>query len=429
MKIVHLTPGTGNFHCGSCHRDNHLVKALRRRGHSVVMVPLYLPLVTDGPPASEETPIFLGGINLFLQQKFSFFRRSPRWLDKVLDAPKLLLSAVKRAHMTSARDLGAMTVASFQGTYGPQAKEWRRLLTWMVEQEKPDLVSLSNGLLNGLAPSIKQEMNVPVICSLQGEDSFLDALPESYREQSWNLFRKNSPSVARYVATSQWYAQQMRSRLQLGEKKIVSVYNGLDFTGYAPAPHPPDSPTIGYLARLFPGKGLDQLITAFIELKRRGHHEQLRLALGGTMTAGDEPYVKEQRARLASAGLTDHVIWRPNLTAEEKIRFLQSLTLLSVPATYGEAFGLYVLEALACGVPVVEPDHAGLAELVTATGGGILYDHSTAAALADALDSLLHNPSLAISLARVGYTTVHQRFTADVMAENFERVCQMPADF
>ena len=419
MKIVHLTPGTGNFHCGSCHRDNHLVKALRRLGHEVVMVPLYLPLVTDGPAASGETPMFVGGINLFLQQKFPFLRRMPRWMEKLLDAPKLLLAAVKRAHMTSPQDLGAMTVASFQGIHGPQAKEWQRLLTWLAEVEKPEVVSLSNGLLNGLAPTLQRELGMRVVCSLQGEDSFLDALPEPYRTRSWELFRQNSSSVARYIATSEWYGDQMRERLQLAAGHLAVVHNGLDLSGYGPAPTKPAVRTVGFLSRMIAGKGLGDLVTAFLQLKENGAHPNLRLALGGTMTDGDVPFINQQKQRIAKAGLDAFVSWHPNLSAEEKIAFLQGLTLLSVPATYGEAFGLYILEALACGVPVVEPNHAGLAEIVTATGGGVLYDHTDPRGLSEALAALLADPASAARLAEVGRARVLSEFTADAMARRF----------
>ena len=60
MRILHLTPGTGSFHCGSCLRDNALVKALRARGHDAMMVPLYLPLVTDADDANPEQAVRVG---------------------------------------------------------------------------------------------------------------------------------------------------------------------------------------------------------------------------------------------------------------------------------------------------------------------------------------------------------------------------------
>ncbi len=421
MRIIHLTPGTGNFHCGSCHRDNHLMKALRALGHDVTMVPLYLPLVTDGEAASPELPVFAGGINLFLKQKLPFFRHAPRWLHRWLDTPKMLRRAAKRAGMTSARQLGEMTVESFRGVTGRQAEDWQRLIDWIGNTGKPDVLSLSNGLLNGLAVAAQRQIGVPVVCSLQGEDSFLDTLPEPYLTQSWDLFRENSRAVARYVATSEYYAATMRRRLGLTGEQIVCVQNGLDLSEYKRQPHAPDIPVIGYLARQIAGKGLHTLVEAFILLAPR--LPVVRLSIAGTATDADAQFIAQQQRKLHDAGLWDRVTWRQNLDVAEKIAHFQSLTVLSVPAAYGEAFGLYVVESLACGVPVVEPDHAGLGELVRSTGGGLLCAPDNPASLAENLERVLTDTALRQSLADAGHAAVHRDFTAARMARDFEAVC------
>ena len=89
MRIIHLTPGTGNFHCGSCLRDHAMVRALGKVGHEMTLVPLYLPMVTDDEKADSSAPLFLGGINMYLQQKFRFFRWTPKWLDRFFDRESL----------------------------------------------------------------------------------------------------------------------------------------------------------------------------------------------------------------------------------------------------------------------------------------------------------------------------------------------------
>ena len=287
MKIVHLTPGTGNFHCGSCLRDNHLVKALRRRGHDVTMVPLYLPLVTDDAPATEGTAIQVGGITLYLRQKSALLRRLPqRWLS-VLDRPSILRAVANRASMTSATELGAMTLETLRGENGRQAADWQQLVDWIGQSGKPDLISLSNGLLSGLGPAIKKTLGVPVLCSLQGEDTFLDTLPPPYAEQAWETLRQLVPSITHYIATSGYYRGVMQERLHLSAGHISTVENGMDFTGYAPATSPPAQPTVGYLARLCEGKGLGTLVEAFILLAAR--QPALHLSLAGTTTAADRP--------------------------------------------------------------------------------------------------------------------------------------------
>ena len=113
MKITFLTPGTGSYYCGACMRDNALAKALLAAGHEVSMLPMYLPLKLDEEqlPVGESTPIFFGGINVYLQQKFSLFRHTPRWVDRLLNRPGLLRHAARHSHMTSAHDHGELALA------------------------------------------------------------------------------------------------------------------------------------------------------------------------------------------------------------------------------------------------------------------------------------------------------------------------------
>ena len=420
MKIIHLTPGTGTFHCGSCLRDNALIKALRRAGHDALMVPLYLPLVTDDAPASPELPVMTGGINLFLTHKAPLLASMLRPFRRWLDAPRLLRAVADRASMTSPRQLGEMTVESFRGLHGRQADEWRRLMDWIRTNEKPDFLSLSNGLLNSLAPAAVQELDIPVICSLQGEDSFLDTLPEPWRTQAWDLFRANSSHVTLYTAASEWYAASMRERLQLAPERIAVVPNGLDFSAAIPQTAPPEPPVIGFLARQCMGKGLHMLVDAYILVA--ANHPTVRLSIAGTCTMADDPFIRQQQAKLEQAGLMSRVQWRRDLSPQEKADHFRSLTLLSVPAEYGEAFGLYVIESLACGVPVVEPDHAGLAEVVRATGGGLLYETGNVSSLAARLEELLRDEPLRQQLASTGRAAVQAHYTADAMAATFAAV-------
>lgn len=397
------------------------MKALRALGHDVTMVPLYLPLVTDGEAASPELPVFAAGINLFLKQKLPFFRKAPRWLHRWLDSPRMLRFAAKRADMTSARQLGEMTVESFRGVAGRQAEDWQRLIDWIGSTGKPDILSLSNGLLNGLAVAAQRDLGVPVVCSLQGEDAFLDTLPEPYHTESWDLFRQNSGAVARYVAASEYFTATMRTRLGLTAQHAVCVRNGLDLTDYQRQSRAPEIPVIGFLARQIAGKGLHTLVDAFLLLAPR--LPRVRLSIAGTATNADAKFIKQQQRKLRDAGLWERVTWRQNLDVADKIAHFQSLTVLSVPAAYGEAFGLYVVESLACGVPVVEPDHAGLGELVRATGGGLLCAPDDPASLAENLERLLTDDGLRQSLADAGHAAAHRDYTSARMARDFAAVC------
>ena len=419
MRFIHLTAGTGSFFCGTCLRDHALVKALRRLGHDALIVPLYLPLVLDDSGSGEESPLFFGGINVYLQQKSALFRHTPQWLDKLLDSPALLRQAGRKAGMTNPGELGEITLSMIEGEHGYQAKELDKLVAWLVEQ-KPDIVCLSNSLLIGVARRVREELRVPILCSLQGEDAFLDSLPEPYRERCWQLVQERAADVDRFVAPSRYYSSLMQERLRLAPEKTVVIYNGIDLDGFAPAAAPPEFPTVGFLARMCRDKGLDTLVEAFIKLAPRVPHVGLKI--GGTQTDADRAFVNDLTDRLEQAGIANAVKFLPNLTHAEKQQFLREVTVLSVPTRNGEAFGLFVIEALASGVPVAQPNNGAFSELIELTGGGVLYARDDANSLADALQSLLLDPAHAAELGRRGRQIVNARFTSDAMARSFEEL-------
>lgn len=425
MRIIHLTPGTGNFYCGSCLRDHAMVRALSQMGHDMTLVPLYLPMVTDDEDASDVStagPLFLGGLNMYLQQKFRLFRWTPRFLDRLLDRESLLLSMVEKAHMTRPRDLGELTLSSIKGSHGEQRKEVEKLIDWLKHQQKPDVISFSNGLLSGVAKSVHEQLGVPVVSSLQGEDSFLDSLPEPYRRQCWDLFRENSAYISRYIAVSDYYGGTMRERLDLPESKVTTVHNGIDFSPFkVDAGKRRQPPVIGYLARMCMGKGMHHLVDAFIDLRQRGTVEA-KLHLAGAKTPIDDEFIEQQRRKLEEAGLIDDVEITPNLSTEDKIDFLQSLSVFSVPALYGEAFGLYLIEAMACDVPVVQPNHAAFPEILEKTGGGLLYDPDDPANLADSLEMMLSLEERRRKLGYEGGQRARKYFTAERMAKDIEKI-------
>jgi glycosyltransferase involved in cell wall biosynthesis len=422
MRILHLTPGTGSFYCGSCLRDHALIRALRSRGHDAIMAPLYLPLVTDREVSNPEIPVQVGGVSLYLQEKMPWLRYVPRFLLSWLNRPALLRFAGGFISMTSPRDLGRMTLGALAGEEGNQWPEWRRALDWIKNEVKPDVISLSNGLLLGLCPVIERDLGIPVVASLQGEDSFLDTLVEPYREQCWEAMRRNAQHVTRFVAASRYYADNMRERLGVSAEKMSVVHNGLELTSFAAAKPDQNWPTIGYFARMIHGKGLTTLVDAYIELHRRGTVPRLKLKIGGSKTAGDEKYLTGLRAKLKAAGCEGRVEWHPNVSFTDKVKFFRDLTVFSVPATYGEAFGLYILESIASGVPVVQPRHAAFPELIEITQGGVLCEPDDVKSLADALETTLQDSLLREKLINQGMARVRSEFSASKMAETFEAV-------
>lgn len=431
MKILLLTPGTGNFHCGSCLHDEALLRGLRKLGHDAAVHALYLPLVLDHAEGIDGDDVHMGGIGLYLQVKSALFRRLPMAVTSWLDRPGLLRQAANRADMTSPTELGKMAVQMLLGEHGKTRAGIDHLIQHFKQADRPDVVLLNNALLLGLAAPIAQALDCQVVCTLQGEDTFIDDLPDPWRADVWKLLAEKANDVAMFLPVSEYHGALMAERMSLPTDRMRVVYNGIEAQHYPTQDTAPNPPVIGYFARLCANKGLGTLIDAVLLMHEREQLGETRLCLAGAASPKDMRYLDKQRHRLVQAGLGDRVCIATNVSLEEKARLLRGMSVLSVPATYGESFGLYVLEANACGVPVVEPDHAGLAEVVGLTGGGILCQPGDPASLANRLAELISDEDRRQALGRAGRAAVLERFTAEHMARNvstaLESLCPAPS--
>lgn len=429
MRIALIVPGTGHFHCGSCLRDDALAQGLRALGHDAFVVPLYLPLVLDeasDAPAHDER-VLMGGIRFYLAQKLPLTRFLPRFLERWLDNPRLLRWAAGKGDMTDPAMLGPATVGALDAELGAQKKTLHELGAWLEQHERPDVLVLNNALLLGLARHLHERLDVPVLCTLHGEAPFLDTLPEPWRTRAWDGIRERAQLVERFVAVSHDYGELMRERLGLEPERVAVVHNGID-AGEFPAADPTRRPpSIGYLARMCADKGLPTLVQAFLRLAERGRVPDVRLEVAGACLKADEPLVAEQRALLEAAGLGQRISFEPNCDRPAKLAFLARQSLLSVPATYGESFGLYLLEAWASGLPVVQPRCHSFPELVEASGGGLLCDPHDPDDLARALEELLLDPERARALGAAGRASIERDFTATRMAQEFAQLCERSA--
>ena len=424
MKIIQITPGTGDsFYCDNCLRDAALVTAMRSISHDVVMVPMYLPVSSDSNQALDNTPIFFGGINVYLQQKSKLFQKTPRWLDRLFDSPKLLAWLARKSKMTNARDLAETAISMMRGEHGRQAKELNRLIEWLDSQDnRPDIICLSNILLAGLSESFKKKLGVPIVCLLQDEDAFLDMMPSPYAEQLWDMLTERANNIDAFIAVSKYYADVMQQRLKLSSDKVHAVYMGISLDGYEPPSAEPDTPTIGYLSRMCHDKGLGTLVDAFIKLKKNRNLKNAKLRIAGGRTSADTEFINNIQKKIRSAGFIDDVQFLSAFDRVTKINFLQTLSLLSVPEKRPVAYALYLIEALAAGVPVVAPKSGVLPELLEITGGGVLYEPNDTDALTEAMQSLLLDPKHAQQLGKQGRDQVRKKFNVEQTATELVRI-------
>jgi len=393
-----------------------LVRELRRQGHDVLMVPLYLPMTLDEADESQGVSVHFGGINVYLEQKLPLAGHMPEWLHKWLASPGMLRWASGRTAKTRAEDVGDLMLSMLRGEDGRQKRELNDLISFLQGQPHPEVVSLSNALLAGLARGLKTRLDTRVVCMLQGEDSFLDSLPETHRQKTWDFLAERCADIDQFIAPSRYFADLMTRRLRLPPEKVQVVHNGIPLDGYEPVDELPNPPVIGYFARMCREKGLPLLVDAFLLLKKRPAGRDVRLHVGGGMGPSDEPLVRELKVKLQGVGALGDVTFFPNVTKEQKQQFFRRVSLLSVPALYGEAFGLYVVEAFAAGVPVVQPPVASFPELSEASGAGLLARDTTAGALADALEKAIENPEALKTLRRAARAAAENTFTVEAMA-------------
>jgi glycosyltransferase involved in cell wall biosynthesis len=424
LNIAILASGAAGMYCGSCMRDNALAAALMRQGHQVSLIPLYTPLKTE-PKSVAHDEVFFGGVNVYLQHASSIFRRTPRALDWLLDRQWLLKVAAKYGADTPPEQLAGLTLSMLQGEEGPAVKEVRRLASFLREQIKPQIVTLPNLMFIGVAPALRRELTVPVVCELTGEDIFHDAMAERDHGTVREAIRRGVPSVDRFVATCTYYAGRMSDYLGVSREKIDVVYPGIpkEYVREDPPKHDPRKPpTVGFLARIGPEKGLHRFLDAVLLLAKMPGMQDLRVRVAGYLGRQYEKWYAEQQDRLRSAGFGNRAQCLGEVDRPAKLEILDSLDVFSVPTTYRETKGVSVLEAMARGVPVVQPAHGSFPEILQLAGGGTLVPPEDPAALAKGMHDLLTDPGRRMVLGNAGRQGVREGFTDEVMARHMLRV-------
>ncbi len=393
MKIAYIIPGSGGgFYCQNCLRDNILASGMRDAGHEVMIAPMYLPMFSDSEECDpRESPVFFGAVSLYLSHRWPALRRMPSFVRRILDSRPILKMAAKMSSSTSAAGLENLTLDMLDGTDGSFTAENERLAQWLA-MDKPDVVHISNALLLGTAEYLKSRLPVPVVCSLQDEHQWVDSMDAKSSTKIWHAIAKKAKHVDTFIAVSGYYAAKMGKLLNLPEGTVKVVHIGINADQYPIRTQTPEVRAIGFLSKIAPALGFEILVDTFLILKQREEFSDLKLYASGGLTSDNLPFFRECERKISAAGFPGDIVLLEKFDKDSRVEMLRKLSILSVPVPGGEAFGTYLLEAMAIGVPVVQPEEGGFAEIIKKTSGGVTYSPNTPEMLSHTIASLLGNP-------------------------------------
>ena len=200
--------------------------------------------------------------------------------------------------------------------------------------------------------------------------------------------------------------------------KVFTNQLGVDPDEYRITKPEEKARNIGYISRMCEANGFDIMIDAFIELKKDDKFKDVNLILTGGSTGDDKPLLKRVKQKLQDAGLFNQVEFHEDFDGEGRHDFFKKVQMISVPVRNGEAFGLYLLESMASGVPVVQPALGAFPEIIEKSEGGMIYDNNSPEELAKALKNLLMDGKKLKELSIKARTGVEKHFNIYTQADN-----------
>jgi glycosyltransferase involved in cell wall biosynthesis len=353
----------------------------------------------------------------------------PRFLDgtlgRLLDSRWLLAWLSSRTGSTRPADLGPLTASTLAGEQGHQRKEVEKLAAWLAAEVRPDVVHLSNVLLAGLARRVKQATGARIVCSLSGEDIFIEQIPAPHYGRIRERLRERAADVDQFVALNHRFAEFMADYLAVPITSISVIPHGLDRIGF-PSTAPDLSArrrarggrlVVGFLARACPEKGLEQLVRSLPLLAR---DRDVEVMAAGAEVDSEHGYRTRCLSVAQELGVSDRFRWLGQVDRPGKLQLLESIDVFAMPTLFPEAKGIPVIEAMAAGVPVVAPAHGAFPELVDDERAGLLHAPGDPADLARVIGRLLDDVELASRCGRHGHELSLVRHTADQMAAAHE---------
>ncbi|MBE3086862.1 MAG: glycosyltransferase family 4 protein [Bacteroidetes bacterium] len=181
-------------------------------------------------------------------------------------------------------------------------------------------------------------------------------------------------------------------------------------------------PALGYFCRINSQNGFDKLVDAFVELKTGNNLPGLTLHVSGGYTGDDKSFIAEQIKKIKTHGLKSFIRIYPEFQGNSKHEFFSNIDIMSVPVRKHDGYGLYILEANAAGIPVVQPATGAFPEIIEKTMGGITYSPDTVAELSANLLKLFKDSNLRVQLGKNGREKVNNELSLDKMTDGLSEV-------
>lgn len=424
MKIVYLITGSGgSFYCGNCYRDMIYLRAIRNvPGINASAIPLYLPPDDTNGESGFDRNVFFGAISMYLREKVPFLRNMPAFFDKFLDSAPMLKMAARRSGTTNTEGLEDMTLSMIKGEKAFPKKELNRLVSYLTENGKPDIIHLSNALIIGLARQLKRYLDVKIVCSLLNEDDWIDEMAEPYRSNAWKLISEEAANVDMFITPSNYYKELFFTKTGFSGKNVHIIPLAIDTRNLTILPKKNNYPAVGYFSRINSQNGFDKLVDAFIDLKTSNKLPGLTLHVSGGFTGSDKAFIAEQIRKIKSNGLKSFVRIYPEFQGNSKEEFFSNIDIMCVPVRKHDGYGLYILEANASAVPVVQPETGAFPEIIDKTRGGITYSPDNVEALSSSLIKLFEDNSLRARLGESGKDNVLKFLSLSGMSDGLSVV-------
>ena len=257
-----------------------------------------------------------------------------------------------------------------------------------------------------------------------------------------NLIERRLKNADLIISCSEYITQKTRLAFPQYADRCHTVYNGIDVNHFIPEKRTPpgrrgeDHKGILFIGRISPEKGLHILLDAFKKVFK--HYPKLNLHLVGPqipapmeyiVALSDDPKVLELATFYAggylshltekiSPDLIDRVIFHKYIPYSELVKCYHNADVFVFPSVWDEPFGMPIIEAMACGVPVVATRGGGITEIIEDGKTGLLVERGNEDMLAKAIQRLLEDEALCRSLGNAGRQKVIKSFSWDKISND-----------